>query len=58
MLTLGTPYGFLMCFLMASVVSETTRSLRARGAFKGDVETGLFDSEQRVWKESLSVSVL
>lgn len=47
MLTLDTPYGFRMCFLMVNVVSETTRSLSARGAFRGDVETGLFDCGHR-----------
>lgn len=31
MLTLDTPYGFLMCSLMANVVPETTNSARSRG---------------------------
>lgn len=46
MLTLDTPYGFHMCFLMVNVVSETTRSSSARGDFRGDVETRRFDCGQ------------
>lgn len=42
-LTLDTPYGFLVRFLMAS--SETTRAPRARPAFIGDGQTGRAEKE-------------
>lgn len=47
MLTLDAAYGFRMCFLMVSVVSQTARSLSARGALRGDAQTGLPDCGQR-----------
>ena len=50
MLTLDTPYVFLMCFLTAN--SESSRALRTPGAFKVMVRGDVFD--QRVRKrESL-----
>lgn len=49
MLTLDAPYGFLVCFILANIDSETTKTRRARGAFIGDGQTGLFN--QRVGEQ-------